>query len=113
MRFLFVPFLKRHIILFSIIENMLFYLNLLYKLLYLQLININFFYKMRLLILATLFLVPLLWIASFPIENETTEIINEIYNQASGTNKPWYNTWWAILLNVIILIPFSSIVFLS
>lgn len=48
---------------------------------------------MRLLILATLFLVPLLWIASFPIENETTEIINEIYNQASDTNKPWYNTW--------------------
>ena len=68
---------------------------------------------MRLIILATLFLVPLIGLASFPIENDTTKIINEIYNQAADTNKPWYNTWWAILLNVIILIPFSSLVFLG
>ena len=68
---------------------------------------------MKLIILTTLFLIPLIGLASFPIENETTEIINEIYNQASDTNKPWYNTWWAILLNVIILIPFSSLVFLG
>ena len=68
---------------------------------------------MRLIILAALFLVPLIGLASFPIENDTTKIINEIYNQAADTNKPWYNTWWAILLNVIILIPFSSLVFLG
>ena len=68
---------------------------------------------MRSIILSTLFLIPLIGFASFPIENETTKIINEIYNQAADTNKPWYNTWWAILLNVIILIPFSSLVFLG
>ena len=56
---------------------------------------------MKLIILATLFLVPLVGLASFPIGNETTEIINEVCNQASEANKPWYNSWWAIVLNII------------
>mgnify|MGYP006189060731 FL=1 len=56
---------------------------------------------MKLIILTTLFLIPLIGLASFPIENETTEIINEIYNQTSNTKTPWYNTWWAIVLNII------------
>jgi len=68
---------------------------------------------MRLIFLATLFLVPFTVLASFPVENEITEIINEVYNQASDTKKPWYNTWWAILLNVILIIPFSSLVYLG
>ncbi|MDA9325181.1 hypothetical protein N9Q36_00515 [Flavobacteriales bacterium] len=56
---------------------------------------------MRLIILTTFFLAPLFGLASFPIENETTEFINEVYNQTSFTETPWYNTWWAIILNII------------
>ena len=57
---------------------------------------------MRLIILFTFFLAPLFGLASFPIENETTEFINEVYNQTSLTETPWYNKWWAILLNIIL-----------
>jgi len=71
------------------------------------------FNNIRLIFLVALFLDPLIGLASFPIENETTEIINEVYNQTLDTKTPWYNTWCAILLNVIILIPFSSLVFLG
>ena len=56
---------------------------------------------MRLIILFTFFLAPLFGLASFPIENETAEFINEVYNQTSLTETPWYNKWWAILLNII------------
>tara|TARA_B110000459_G_C16271318_1_gene342191 strand:- start:48 stop:386 length:339 start_codon:yes stop_codon:yes gene_type:complete len=68
---------------------------------------------MRLIFFVALFLVPLIGLACFAFENETTEIINEVYNQTSDTKKPWYNTWWAILINVIILVPFSALVFLG
>jgi hypothetical protein len=68
---------------------------------------------MRLIIVITLFLIPLIGFASFPIENETTEFINEVYNQTSLTETPWYNKWWVILINVIISIPFSPLVFLG
>ena len=94
---------------------------------------------MRFIILTTLFLIPLLGFASFPIEEdlqltdtiiingkiyvgtdtdstnmytiekETTEITNELSNQSLDSKKPWYNKWWAILLNIILLIPFSAI----
>jgi len=93
---------------------------------------------MRFIILTILFLIPLLGLASFPIEEdlqltdtiiingkiyvgtdtdstnmytiekETTEI-NELSNQSLDSKKPWYNKWWAILLNIILLIPFSAI----
>ena len=68
---------------------------------------------MRLIILTTLFVIPLIGFASFPIENETTEFINEVYNQNSLTETPWYNKWWVILINVIISIPFSPLFFLG
>ena len=68
---------------------------------------------MRLITLSTLFIIPLIGFASFPIENETTEFINEVYNQISLTETPWYNKWWVILINVIISIPFSPLVFLG
>jgi len=68
---------------------------------------------MRVIILFTFFLAPLFGLASFPIENETTEFINEVYNQTSLTETPWYNKWWVILINVIISIPFSPLVFLG
>jgi len=68
---------------------------------------------MRLIILTTFFLVPLFGLASFPIENETTEFINEAYNQTSFKETPWYNKWWVILINVIISIPFSPLFFLG
>ena len=68
---------------------------------------------MRVIILFTFLLAPLFGLASFPIENETTEFINEIYNQTSLTETPWYNKWWVILINVIISIPFSPLVFLG
>jgi len=71
------------------------------------------YFKMRLIIVITLFLIPLIGFASFPIENETTEFINEVYNQNSLTETPWYNKWWVILINVIISIPFSPLVFLG
>ena len=74
---------------------------------------IKTYFKMRLIILITLFLIPLIGFASFPIENETTEFINEVYNQTSLTETPWYNKWWVILINVIISIPFSPLVFLG
>ena len=57
---------------------------------------------MRVIILFTFFLAPLFGLASFPIENETTEFINEVYNQTSFTETPWYNKWWVILLNIIV-----------
>lgn len=68
---------------------------------------------MRLIILTTFFLAPLFGLASFPIENETTEFINEVYNQNSFTETPWYNKWWVILINVIISIPVTPLVFLG
>tara|TARA_Y100000766_G_C18726442_1_gene516605 strand:- start:268 stop:690 length:423 start_codon:yes stop_codon:yes gene_type:complete len=94
---------------------------------------------MRFVILTILFLIPLLGFASFPIgedlqiadtiiingkiyvgtdtdstnmfsiEKETTEITKKLSNQSLDSKKPWYNTWWAILLNIILLIPFSAI----
>ena len=94
---------------------------------------------MRFIILTILFLIPLLGFASFPIEKdlqitdtiiingkiyvgtdtdstnmytiekETTGITKELSNHSSDSKKPWYNTWWAILLNIILLIPFSAI----
>lgn len=93
---------------------------------------------MRFIILTILFLIPLLGFASFPIEKdlqitdtiiingkiyvgtdtdstnmysiekETTEITKELSNHYLDSRKPWYNTWWAILLNIILLIPFSA-----
>ena len=59
---------------------------------------------MRSIILSTLFLIPLIAFASFPIENETTEIINKVSNINLYTKTLWYNTWWAILLNVIVML---------
>ena len=50
-----------------------------------------------------IFLAPLIGLASFPIENETTEFINEGYNQTLNTKTPWYLTWWATLINVILI----------
>ena len=94
---------------------------------------------MRFIILTILFLIPLLGFASFPvkedlqltdtiiingkiyigtdtdttniytIEKEKTEITNEISNQSLDKKVLWYNKWWAILLNIILLIPFSAI----
>ena len=94
---------------------------------------------MRFIILTILFLIPLLGFASFPIEKdlqitdtiiingkiyvgtdtdstnmysiekETIEITKELPNHYLDSRKPWYNTWWAILLNIILLIPFSAI----
>ena len=94
---------------------------------------------MRFIILTILFLIPLLGFASFPIEKdlqitdtiiingkiyvgtdtdstnmytiekETTGITKELSNHSLDSKKPWYNTWWAILLNIILLIPFSAI----
>ena len=40
---------------------------------------------MRLIFFVALFLVPLIGLACFAFENETTEIINEVYNQTSDT----------------------------
>ena len=59
---------------------------------------------MRSIILTILFLIPLIAFASFPIENETTEIINKVSNINLDTKTLWYNTWWAILLNVIVML---------
>ena len=59
---------------------------------------------MRVIILFTFFLAPLFGLASFPIENETTEFINEVSNQTSDTKTHWYWTWWAALLNVILIL---------
>ena len=42
---------------------------------------------MRVIILFTFFLAPLFGLASFPIENETTEFINEVYNQKPKKTK--------------------------
>ena len=68
---------------------------------------------MRFIILTTFFLAPLIGLASFPIENETTEFINEVYNQTSFTETPWYNKWWVILINVIISIPVTPLFYLG
>tara|TARA_Y100000766_G_scaffold257462_1_gene245005 strand:- start:933 stop:1250 length:318 start_codon:yes stop_codon:yes gene_type:complete len=62
---------------------------------------------MRLIILITLFLIPLIGFASFPIYNDITEITNQI------PKKLWYNTWWAILLNILFLIPLRSFILLN
>jgi hypothetical protein len=43
-----------------------------------------------------LFITSNLLFASFPVVNETAEIINQAYF------TPWYNKWWAILLEIII-----------
>jgi len=43
-----------------------------------------------------LFITSNLLFASFPVVNETTEIVNQLYY------TPWYNTWWAILLQIIL-----------
>ena len=56
---------------------------------------------MRLKIITTLVLIPLFGLASFPIDKEISEIINEVYIQTSNTKTPWYNSWWAIVLNII------------
>jgi hypothetical protein len=72
-----------------------------------------YFYQMRLIILTTFFLAPLIGLASFPIENETTEFINEAYNQTPFKETPWYNKWWVILINVIISIPLTPLFFLG
>lgn len=58
---------------------------------------------MKVIILFTFFLAPLFGVASFPIENETSGIINEVYNQTLNTKTPWYLTWWATLINVILI----------
>ena len=60
---------------------------------------------MQLIILSTLFLIPLIGLASFPIHNEITEITNQIPKETLETKKLWYNTWWAILVNILFLIP--------
>ena len=60
---------------------------------------------MQLIILSTLFLIPLIGLASFPIQNEITEITNQIAKETLETKKLWYNTWWAILVNILFLIP--------
>ena len=65
---------------------------------------------MRSIILSTLFLIPLIGFASFPIENETTEIINKVSNINLYTKTLWYNTWWAILLNVIVMLIIPQLV---
>ena len=57
--------------------------------------NNQYFCLMRVIILFTFFLAPLFGLASFPIENETTEFINEVSNQTSDTKTHWYWTWWA------------------
>ena len=54
-------------------------------------------------LLLILLCIPIIGIASFPIENETTGIINEVYNQTLNTKTPWYLTWWATLINVILI----------
>ena len=56
---------------------------------------------------------PIFGFASFPIENNTTEFINEVYNQTSLTETPWYNKWWVILINVIISIPVTPLFYLG
>ena len=68
---------------------------------------------MRFIILTILFLMPIFGFASFPIENNTTEFINEVYNQTSLTETPWYNKWWVILINVIISIPVTPLFYLG
>jgi hypothetical protein len=64
-------------------------------------------------LLLILICLPFIGFASFPIENETTEFINEVYNQTSLTETSWYNKWWVILINIIISIPFSPLFFLG
>tara|TARA_B100001057_G_scaffold486882_1_gene568734 strand:+ start:70 stop:426 length:357 start_codon:yes stop_codon:yes gene_type:complete len=68
---------------------------------------------MRVIILFTFFLAPLFGLASFPIENETTKFINEVSNQTSFTETPWYNKWWVILINAIILVPLTPLFFVG
>ena len=60
---------------------------------------------MQLIILTALFLIPLIGLASFPIDNEITEITIQIPNENLENKKLWYNTWWAILLNILFLVP--------
>ena len=68
---------------------------------------------MRFIILTTLFLIPLIGLASFPVDNETTEIVNKVSNINLDTKTHWYNTWWAILLNVIIIFIIPQLAILA
>ena len=58
-------------------------------------------------------MIPLFGFASFPDDNETTEIVNKVSNINLDTKTHWYNTWWAILLNVIILIIIPQLAILA
>ena len=64
-------------------------------------------------IVLILIIIPFISYGSFPIENNTTEFINEVYNQTSLTETPWYNKWWVILINVIISIPVTPLFYLG
>ena len=68
---------------------------------------------MQLIILTALFLIPLIGLASFPINNEIAEITNQIPNENLENKKLWYNTWWAILLNILLLVPSRSFLLLN
>ena len=68
---------------------------------------------MQLIILTALFLIPLIGLASFPIHNEIAEMTNQIPKETLETKKLWYNTWWAILLNILLLVPSRSFLFLN
>jgi len=46
---------------------------------------------MRSIILTTLFLIPLIGFASFPVINETTEITQKVSNIYLDTKTPCYN----------------------
>ena len=68
---------------------------------------------MRLIIFITFVLLPLIGLASFPINNEIAEITNQIPNENLENKKLWYNTWWAILLNILFLVPSRSFLLLN
>ncbi len=61
---------------------------------------------MRLIFFLSFFLIPHTGIASFPIENG-------ILIESFETKKLWYNTWWAIVLNIVFLIPLRSFILLN
>jgi uncharacterized BrkB/YihY/UPF0761 family membrane protein len=60
----------------------------------------------RLILFTSFFLITHICFASFPIENEI--LIEKI-----ETKKLWYNTWWAIVLNIVFLIPSRSFILLN
>ena len=68
---------------------------------------------MRLVIFASFFLVPIIGMASFPIYNDITDISNQILKEPLETKKLWHNTWWAIVLNILFLIPLRSFILLN